>query len=272
MEPSQESQAMTSMQSSPPASERREPPGRHHRQSRNRNRPQALLWSRNAAAEPSSEEHGIVECDRLFKVARRVKQYLAEAKPINEDGTRAFFIDKWLEALGYSDFDDIEHGSLVASGDFPDYVVRSGGHHVMAIEAKRIGYGLGAKEAAQIVKYGSVLGLRWGLLTDGRYLQVYDIPVTGLAPEDRLVLSIDLADFADREDFDTRIWPAAALLTKSAMQTGEALERHAARELIRARLTDPSSSSVGALKADLEQRKVILSPHEIVALVNDLIG
>lgn len=79
------------------------------------------------------------------------------------------------------------------------------------------------------MKYGSVLGLRWGLLTDGRYLQVYDIPVTGLAPEDRLVLSIDLADFADRDDFETRIWPAAGLLAKSAMETGNALERHAAR-------------------------------------------
>jgi hypothetical protein len=226
----------------------------------------------HAQADTSSAEHGLADSGRLFAVARRIQQYLGAPKPMSEDGTRAFFIDKWLEALGYSDFDDIDHGSPVASGDFPDYVIRSGGHPVMAVEAKRIGHDLGPKEAAQIVKYGSVLGLRWGLLTDGRYLQVYDIPVTGLAPEDRLVLSIDLADFADREDFDTRTWPAAGLLAKPAMQTGKALERHAARELIRTRLTDPSSSTITALKTDLEQRKVILSRNEIVALVDDLIG
>jgi hypothetical protein len=158
--------------------------------------------------EPPSLEHGIPESERLFNVARHLKQFLADPKPINEDGTRAFFIDKWLEALGYSGFDDVDHGSPVVSGDFPDYVIRSGGHQVMAVEAKRIGHGLGPKEAAQIVKYGSVLGLRWGLLTDGRYLQVYDIPVTGLTPEDRLVLSIDLARSAVTEAAIVAAWPA----------------------------------------------------------------
>jgi hypothetical protein len=215
---------------------------------------------------------GIAESGALFKVAERLKQYLASPKPITEDGTRAFFIDKWLDALGYSDFDDVEHGSAVASGDYPDYVLRSNGSRVVAVEAKRIGHPLGSKEAAQLVKYGSVLGLRWGLLTDGRILQVYDLPVTGVPPEDRLVLSVDLADFADRDDFDSRIWPAAALLRKDAMASGNGLEQHAARELIRTVLSDPSSAPIGALQADLQARKVVLSHPEVTALVQDLLG
>ncbi len=180
---------------------------------------------------------GLPESDALFRVASRIQAYLLDPKPVNEDGTRAFFIDKWLDALGYREFDDIEHGSAVASGDYPDYVLRAGGKPVVAVEAKRIGHRLGPKEAAQIVKYASVLGLRWGLLTDGRCIQVFDVPVTGIPPEDRVVLSVDLADFADRDDFDSRIWPAASLLTKQATLTGAGLERHAARELIRTLLS-----------------------------------
>src|SRR4051794_21524626 len=106
-----------------------------------------------------------------------------------------------LRCAGYTEFDDIDHGSAVQTGDFPDYVLRSGGKPVIAVEAKRIDHSLGPKEAGQVVKYCSVLGLRWGLLTNGRLLQLYDAPVTGVMPEDRLVLEIDMNDWADREDF-----------------------------------------------------------------------
>ena len=89
------------------------------------------------------------------------------------------------------------------------------------------------EENSQVVKYCSILGVRWGLLTTGRLWQVYDAPVTGVPPEDRLVFEVDLGDWVDREDFDLRVWPQMAMLTKDALVTGEALERIAARELIR---------------------------------------
>ncbi len=230
----------------------------------------SVLKSRNTSL-PTSRA-GLADSDALFAEAKRVKKYLEDPRSINEDGTRAFFIDRWLTALGYSDFEDVEHGSVASSGDFPDYVLYSRGRKVISVEAKRIGHPLGAKEAAQIVKYGSVLGLRWGLLTDGQHIQLYDIPLIGLEPEDRLILSIDLADFADREDFDTRIWPIASLLAKDSMQTGDGLERYAARELVRTLLTSETSTTIIALRDDLQQRKVLLSPDQIVALVQELIG
>jgi predicted type IV restriction endonuclease len=120
----------------------------------------------------------------------------AAARPISEASTRPFFIDRYLDALGDTDFDDIEHGSVVRTGDFRDHVLRSNGKPAIAVEAKNIGQPL-AEEAGKVVKYCSVLGLRWGVVTDGRYLQIYDAPVTGVAPEDRLVLEIDLNDWAD---------------------------------------------------------------------------
>jgi hypothetical protein len=238
-----------------------------------------VSWSSpsEAASGPSAPAigaAGLPESDALFAAARKVQDFIGSPQPISEEGTRAFFINKQLEALGYTDFDDIEHGSLVASGTFPDYVLQSNGRQVIAIEAKRFGHPLGPKEAAQLVGYGGVLGLPWGILTDGRYLHVYDMPVTvtGVKPHDRVVISIDLGDFADRDDFDTRIWPVAALLTKEAMQSGVGLERYAARELVRSLLSDARSASIEALQRELQQRKVTFSHAEVAALVNEPIG
>jgi hypothetical protein len=98
------------------------------------------------------------------------------------------------------------------------------------------------------------------------------VTVTGVKPHDRVVISIDLGDFADRDDFDTRIWPVAALLTKEAMQSRVGLERYAARELVRSLLSDGRSATIEALRQELEQRKVTLSGAEVTALVNELIG
>jgi predicted type IV restriction endonuclease len=201
----------------------------------------------------------------------RLREFLHQAKSISEASTRAFFIDRYLDALGYTNFDDIEHGSAVQSGDYPDYVLRSAGKPVMAVEAKKIGQPLGPKESSQLVKYCSVLGLRWGVLTDGRYIQIYDAPLTGVAPEDRLVLEIDLNDWADREDFDVRRWPEAALITKQAMEDGEGLERFAARELIRSILVESGSKTLKALRVELQAKKVLLREAEIAELIRELL-
>lgn len=80
------------------------------------------------SATPSAPT-GLPESQELFDVGERLKKFLKDPKPINEDGTRAFFIDRVLSALGYSDFDDLEHGSGQASGTFPDYI------HVRAVNA-----------------------------------------------------------------------------------------------------------------------------------------
>lgn len=216
---------------------------------------------------------GLPESSAVFKVVEQLRKFLdGSPKPLNEASTRAFFIDKCFDALGYSDIDDIEHGAVVQTGDFPDYVLRSDGKPVIAVEAKKFEHGLGPKEAGQVVKYCSVLGLRWGLLTNGRYLQVYDAPVTGVPPEERLVLEIDLNDWADREDFDLRRWPELAMLSKSAMATGDALERYAARELIRGLLTNPASATLQALRRELQQKKVVLGPDATASLVAELLS
>jgi hypothetical protein len=84
------------------------------------------------------------------------------------------------------------------------------------------------------------------------------------------VLDIDLNDWADREDFDLRVWPALAMLTKAAMSDGSELERYAAREVMRSLLVDPASSTVRALRSELEAKKILLKEGEIAAIVAEL--
>lgn len=148
--------------------------------------------------------------DRLFEAAERLRDYLSEPRgAISEEGTRARLINPVIDALGYTGWDDVEHGSAAASGDFPDYVLRVDRARVAAIEAKKLGQALRSREAAQLIAYAATLGVRWGVVTDGRVWKVYDAPVLNVEPEDRVVFEVDLADYGNREEFEariTRIW------------------------------------------------------------------
>jgi Type I restriction enzyme R protein N terminus (HSDR_N) len=141
-----------------------------------------------------------INIELLFKTVEKLRSAASLSGSLSEYDTRAEFIDKYLEALGYTELGDIQRGSPVDSGNFPDYVLRINGKPAIAIEAKKLGSPLGAKEAAQVVAYCSNLGVRWGAVTDGREFKLYDAPVLGVPPEERVVLSVDLADYKDRDD------------------------------------------------------------------------
>jgi hypothetical protein len=211
--------------------------------------------------------------DRLFEETERLRDYLSQPRPpLSEEGTRARLIDRVIDALGYTGWDEVEHGTAVASGDFPDYVLRVGETRVVAVEAKRLGHPMRAREAAQLVQYCTTLGVRWGVLTDGRIWKLYDGPVLNVEPEDRLVIEVDLSDYQDREEFETRIYPDIALLAKSEMETGAALARRAAQESIRELLTT-NSGTVDAIQRELEATKrVRMSHEEIIELTSELLG
>lgn len=211
----------------------------------------------------------------LFTAAERVKSYLATARtdPISEEGTRSFFIDKVLDALGYTGFDDITHGGVVASGNFPDYVLHAGGRRVAAVEAKKLGHTLGPREAAQLIQYCATLGVRWGVLTNGQVWQVYDQLVLDVEPHERMVVATDIAAYRDRDDFDSTIAPTLALISKQAMETGQPLQRRASYESVRELLSSGGSKTLAALQAELDERKQIrMSRDELSDVVADLLG
>jgi predicted type IV restriction endonuclease len=144
------------------------------------------------------------------------------------------------------------------------------GKAAIAIEAKKLGAQLGAKEAAQVVAYCSNLGVRWGAVTDGRHFKLYDAPVLGVPPEERSVLMVD---YRDRDDFEARIYPDLELVAKGELESGAGLERRVALEAARELLTISSTKTMRTLRKELEETKNIKLPAvELSELISELLG
>lgn len=236
--------------------------------------PSTVTPTAGAGTSPAAGDGaGPIDLELLFKTVEKLQPAGKYAGSLSEYDTRAEFIDKYLEALGYSEFGDVQRGSPVDSGNFPDYVLRVNGKAAIAIEAKKLGTPLGAKEAGQVVAYCSNLGVRWGAVTDGRYFKLYDAPMLGVPPEERQVLSVNLADYKDRDDFEARIYPELELIAKSELESGAGLERRVALEAVRELLTSSSSKTVKALRRELdESRHIRLTASELSELVSELLG
>jgi hypothetical protein len=224
-------------------------------------------------AMPSGDGAGPIDIDLLFKTVEKLRPAAKLGGSLSEYDTRAEFIDKYLEALGYTELGDVQRGSPVDSGNFPDYVLRVNGKAAIAIEAKKLGTPLAAKEAGQVVAYCSNLGVRWGAVTDGRYFKLYDAPMLGVPPQERQVLSVNLADYKDRDDFEARIYPELELIAKGELQSGAGLERRVALEAVRELLTSSTSKTVKALRRELDEtRHIRLTPSELTELVSETLG
>jgi hypothetical protein len=212
----------------------------------------------------------------LFRTIEKLRRQIAKGaagQTLSEYDTRAVFIDKYLEALGYTEIDDVQRGSPVESGNVPDYVLHVNGKPAIAIEAKKLGAQLGPKEAAQVVAYCSNLGVRWGAVSDGRYLKLYDAPLLGVAPHERLVLAIDLADYKNREDFEARLLPELELIAKTELESGAGLQRRVTQEAVRELLTSSESRTLKGLRRELDETKGIkVTPSELTELTSELLG
>lgn len=191
---------------------------------------------------------------------------------INEETTRALLLNKYFEALGYSGLADIQYGETAVSGNTPDYVLRIGGKPAIAVEAKALGITLGEKEAGQVTGYCGTLGVRWGLLTDGQFMKLYDAHVLSPHLKDRLVFELDLTDYRSAEEFEISIWSTVQMLSRQNMLTGHELEQYATQEMARRVLTDPASPVVTALQGELAKQKVNLTNGDVAQLVRGLIS
>jgi hypothetical protein len=211
--------------------------------------------------------------DLLYRASEQLKRAIQDRMDLTEQDTRAWFIDRYIEALGYTSIGDVRRGSLSESRNYPDYVLYIGSQPKIGIEAKRLGHRLGSEEAAQATRDCSVTGTRWAILTDGRYWKVYETMVPDTTPEQRLIFEVDIAEHEDREDFETRIFPLLALIAKEELETGIGLERRASMEAIRQLLSDPNNESVVSVQEELRRRRnLLLERDEIADLISDLIG
>jgi len=209
----------------------------------------------------------------LFAAAEKLRGFLAanSSKKLTEEATRAMFINPMLQALGYTEFEDVDYGVQVESKDFADYVLHVNGKPAIVVEAKRLGAKLGVEQAAQVIKYASVLGVRWGLLTDGMTLRLYD-RIPNAPPQDRLVFEVDLTDYTDSEDFEVKLYPDLELLSKAAMREGAGLDRRAAQQAVRDILGNRDSRAIGTLRDELAESQLAhLGKDELVDLLRELL-
>jgi hypothetical protein len=221
-----------------------------------------------AAIAPSSRV-----LDSLYATVEKLRLVLAADSPmkLTEEATRAMFIDPTLQALGYTELGDVDYGVTVESKDVADYVLNVDGAPAIVVEAKRLDTKLGAEHAAQVIKYASVIGVRWGLLTNGRVFQLFD-RIPNLSPLERRVFEVDLIDCTDREDFEVKLFPDLSLLVKSAMADGSGLDRRAAQKAARDLLTSPESLSVTTLRAELADSQLAhLTNRELAELLAELL-
>jgi Type I restriction enzyme R protein N terminus (HSDR_N) len=209
----------------------------------------------------------------LYATTEKLRQFLAASSPkkLTEEATRALFIDPMLQALGYTGFEDIDYGVKVETKDVADYVLNVEGEPAIVVEAKRLDTKLDAMHAAQVIKYASVMGVRWGLLTNGRVVQLFD-RIPNVSPLERLVFEVDLVDCADREEFEVKLFPDMSLLLKSTMAEGSGLDRRAAQKAVRDLLTTTGSAALEALRVELAESQLAhLSSAELAELTQELL-
>jgi hypothetical protein len=224
-------------------------------------------------AEASAPISSSEEIEALCESAEKLRQFLSanSSKKLTEEATRALFIDPMLRALGYKSFEDVDYGVQVESKDFADYVLNVNGKAAIVVEAKRLGAKLDVVHAAQVIKYASVLGVRWGLLTDGRLLRLYD-RIPNAPPQDRLIFEVNLIDYIDQEDFEVKLLPDLELLSKTAMREGTGLDRRAAQQAVRDILGNRDSRVIKNLRDELAESQLAhLEKDELVNLLKELL-
>jgi hypothetical protein len=151
-------------------------------------------------------------------------------------------------------------------------VLKVDGKEAIVVEAKPLGWSFGSKEGAQVTEYANTLGVRWGLVTDGQTMKLYD-RVPNLPVEKRVVFELQIADYRERADFDADIYPDLALMSKKAMGEGKGLEQRAAQQAIRDLLGNSESVAVGALTKELSDSGLAkMSAEEVAAMAADLLG
>ena len=138
-----------------------------------------------------------------IKVAlEKVKDFLSSGGGnLGEADTRVHFIDPLVAALGYTSIADVVREQYIQdSNEKLDYMMRIEGQPRLAVEAKSLDHNLTSADAAQVIQYCSVLGIEWGVVTNGVEWWLYDqFKRADLAG--KLVFKLDLVGWTTDDEF-----------------------------------------------------------------------
>jgi hypothetical protein len=197
-----------------------------------------------------------------------LKEWLTHNTPrLSEADTKAGLIDKYIAALGYREFLDIQREYPVkGTQERIDYVLKDKGRPILAVELWPLQHDLSnSKAAAQLVQYCSVEGIEWCALTNGIELRLYNQflqqPLDG-----KLVFKLNLLDYSSDAEFDAlfdHLW----LLSRESMTTPTGLRAWMEHQQIdkefRSVLLDTGSPPVEYLQTMMAQRGQNVSTEAI---------
>jgi len=213
----------------------------------------------------ASKEHAAAS---IRAALDQLKQLVSAPKPpkLSESDTKANFIEKYIEALGYRGLVDITREYYVKnSQEFIDYVLKANGEPILAIEAKPLQQDLTDKAGAQLVQYCAVEGIEWCVLTNGWELRLYNQYLKG-ALEAKLILKLDLLAYNSDEEYEA-IFEQLWLISKESMTTPSGirtwLEHQQLDKAMRVLLLDPTSPAIKYIRRSLTDYSVQVSTEAV---------
>lgn len=206
--------------------------------------------------------------ETVRETLNEAKAYLAkpDSPKLSEADTKIHFVEPIIAALDWKGFGVVTREYFVKSShEYIDYIMSSGGQHVLAIEAKPLQSPLVEKNAAQLVQYCAVEGIEWAALTNGCELQLFN---TFLKPDlqAKRVLNLELLAYGNNEEFES-LFQQLNLLSRESITSNAAiiwLRERRMDTILRAALLDPHTATVKALRKALTDADIKATAPEIV--------
>lgn len=204
------------------------------------------------------------------KVLQAVKDFYGTSAHVKltEADTRAHFIDPLIRALGYQEIGDVQHELfLTPAKQFLDYLLFLDGTARIAVEAKALDIAVAdANGGAQVVQYAVILGVEWGVATNGRQWRLYQTSAKGPLA-DKLILAVDLIGWETDSQFET-VFDQLWLVSKDSLSSGAGpetwLSAKQLNETLKATLADATSPEIKLLRKRLTERGISASAEELV--------
>jgi Type I restriction enzyme R protein N terminus (HSDR_N) len=203
------------------------------------------------------------------KVLQTVKDFYSKPghTKLTEADTRAHFIDALVRALGYGEIGDVQHEVYVQDAkQYLDYLLFLDGKPCAGVEAKALDSAISdGNGGAQIIQYAVILGVEWGIVTNGRQWRLYHTFAKGPLA-DKIVLSVDLIGWETDGQFES-VFDQLWLVSKESLGSGAGpetwLSAKRLSETLKSTLVDPLSSEIRALTERLHERGISASPDEL---------
>lgn len=145
----------------------------------------------------------------------------AKDRNVNESDTVMYLVRFFEDVLGYDSLTGEISKEVSIKDRYCDFGIKLKGEFKFLVEVKASGNkALRVKDIEQAENYGSRMGIKWVLLTNGIEWQLYHLSFSesdGIAHD--IVFNVNLVENADIDP--EKVWNSLGLLEKESIQKGE---------------------------------------------------